>query len=216
MTAGEASPALPYLLDGAVVTLWLTVVCVLTSSVAGVLVAVTELYAWRPVRLAMSATAFGVRGIPVLVLLIGFYFGLPTVGVETSPLISAIAVLTIYFGAYLGDVFRSALASVPVTQFDASRSLGMRRHQLYLHVILPQCVRIALPPYLNQCLRLLKNTSLASVVGVRELALSGDQIVNRDFAVMQTYLTVAAIYFALCYPISAAARHLERRLARGG
>jgi polar amino acid transport system permease protein len=139
------------------------------------------------------------------------YFGLPTLGVTVSPLTAAGASLTIYVGAYLGEIWRGSIESVPKAQWEAAEGLALSRFQRMMKVILPQAIRIATPPTVGFMVQIIKNTSLASVVGFVELARSGQIINNSLFEPFLIYTIIAVIYFALCYPISRISRRLEMR-----
>lgn len=150
-----------------------------------------------------------IQGIPVLILLFMSYYGLSRLGLELPPILAASLSLAIYAGGYLGEIWRGAIQSVPEPQWEASASLALSRPQQYRYVILPQSVRIALPPTVGFLVQLVKNTSIVSIVGVVELARAGQLINNATFQPFHVFIAVAAIYFAICYPLSRLSRHLE-------
>ena len=168
-------------------------------------------------NLATAAFIQLVQGTPLLVLLFLGYFGLPEFGVSVSPLAAGAVALAIYVSAYLGDIWRGALETVARAQWEAAECLGMTRAQRMCHVVLPQAMRIATAPTVGFVVQLVKNTSLASVVGIVELTRAGQIINNSIFRPFEIYLLVALLYFALCYPVSTLSRRLEtRRGARPG
>ena len=114
-----------------------------------------------------------IQGTPLLVIMFLTYFGLPALGLTVSPLMAAGASLTIYVSAYLGEIWRGCIESVPKPQWEAAEGLALSRSQRMIKVILPQAVRIATPPTVGFMVQIIKNTSLASVVGFVELARSG-------------------------------------------
>ena len=157
-----------------------------------------------------------VQGIPLLVWLFVFFFGLSIVGITVSPWIAAAAAYSIYAGAFLGEIWRGALISIPRTQWEAGRSIGMTFLDQLRYVIVPQAVRVAIPPTVGFTVQLVKNTSLAAVIGFVELTREGQLTTAATFQPFAVYLIVAALYFCLCYPLTRYSRALERtrRVAR--
>ena len=131
------------------------------------------------------------------------------------PLVAAGISFTLYAGAFLGEIWRGCIEAVPKTQWEASDCLGLNRFQQYAYVVLPQAMRIAIPPTVGFMVQIVKNTSLASVIGFVELARAGQIVNNSTFEPFTIFCIVAAIYFALCYPLSLASRHLERKAHAG-
>ena len=161
------------------------------------------------------AFVYVVQGTPLLVQLFLAYFGAAAAGLDVPPLAAAAIAFTLYASAFLGEIWRGALDAVPDGQRDAARALGLRPWPILRLVILPQAIRPAIPPTVGFMVHLVKNTALASVVGFRELTRAGQLVANNTFQPLAVYLTVAAFYFALCYPLSRAARALEARLLGG-
>jgi len=155
-----------------------------------------------------------VQGTPLLIVLFLSYFGLGILGYKLIPLVAAGISLTLYAAAFLGEIWRGCIEAVPRTQWEASDCLGLNRAQQYVYVILPQ-VRLAIPPTVGFMVQIVKNTSLASVIGFVELARAGQIVNNSTFEPFVIFSAVAAIYFVLCYPLSIAARTLERKAHAG-
>lgn len=207
-----------FLLDAAKWTLLLTFLAALFGALFGLVVALARV-AENSVLRALAGGYIGVvQGIPVLILLFLSYYGLSRAGFNLPSLVAASISLSIYASGYLGDIWRGAIQSVPVQQWEASASLALTRPQQYRTIILPQAVRIALPPTVGFLVQLVKNTSIISIVGVVELARAGQLINNATFQPFPVFITVAAIYFAICFPLSWASRKLEMRFNayRGG
>ncbi|SIT35621.1 Amine acid ABC transporter, permease protein, 3-TM region, His/Glu/Gln/Arg/opine family [Paraburkholderia ribeironis] len=202
---------LEFLLDGALWTVVLSLVALIGGGVAGFVVALARISPRKGVRIAATGYVQLIQGTPLLVVMFVTYFGLPTVGVTISPLVAAGASLTLNVSAYLGEIWRGAIESVPKPQWEAAECLALSRAQRMFRVILPQAVRIATPPTVGFMVQIIKNTSLASVVGFVELARSGQIINNSLFQPFIVYVIIAAVYFCLCYPISRLSRSLERR-----
>ena len=195
-------------------TLWtigLSLIGLLGGGIAGFTIALCRISPNRIMRLLSAGYVQLIQGTPLLVIMFLTYFGLPTLGVTVSPLTAAGASLTIYVGAYLGEIWRGSIQSVPKPQWEAAEGLALSRSQRMMKVILPQAVRIATPPTVGFMVQIIKNTSLASVVGFVELARSGQIINNSLFEPFLIYSIIALIYFALCYPISRISRRLEMR-----
>jgi polar amino acid transport system permease protein len=153
-----------------------------------------------------------VQGIPLLVLLFIAYFGFSIAGFNSSPLWTVVIAFSLYAAAYLAEIWRGCIQSVPSTQWEASACLGFPRHLQLLQVILPQAVRIAIPPTVGFTVQLVKNTSLASAVGFIELARAGQILNNATFRPFTIFLIIALIYFSICFPLSYLSRKLEGSL----
>ena len=169
-------------------------------------------------RAAVAASALVIEAFqstPLLMQLFLVFFGLPLVGVDVSPWLAATVALSLYAGAYLAEIWRGCVEAIPQGQWDGSASLGLRYLAQLRLVILPQALRIAVPPTVGFLVQLVKSTALASVLGYRELTKTGQILTNATFQPFLIYGLVALIYFAMCYPLTACARSLERRLAVG-
>jgi polar amino acid transport system permease protein len=189
----------------------LSLVALIGGGLVGLLVALARISPREGVRIAATGYVQLIQGMPLLVIMFVTYFGLPTVGVTISPLVAAGVSLTLNVSAYLGEIWRGAIQSVPKPQWEAAECLALTRTQRMVRVIFPQAVKIATPPTVGFTVQIIKNTSLASVVGFVELARSGQIINNSLFQPFIVYLIIAAVYFCLCYPISRLSRSLERR-----
>lgn len=196
---------------GALWTIGLSLIGLLGGGIAGFVIALCRISPSRTVRLLSGGYVQLIQGTPLLVIMFLTYFGLPTLGLTVSPLTAAGASLTIYVGAYLGEIWRGSIESVPKPQWEAAEGLALSRSQRMTKIILPQAIRIATPPTVGFMVQIIKNTSLASVVGFVELARSGQIINNSLFEPFLIYTIIAVIYFALCYPISRISRRLEMR-----
>lgn len=205
-----------FLLQGAVWTVVLSGLAFVGGGLLGFLVALGRVSASRALRRTTSLYVQLVQGTPLLVLMFLAYFGLSAIGLKLSPLAAAGASLTVYVGAYLGEIWRGCIESVPRPQWEAAECLALSRTQRMFKVILPQAVRIATPPTVGFMVQIIKSTSLASVVGFVELARSGQIINNSIFEPFLIYSIIAVIYFALCFPISLWSRSLERRVGFAG
>jgi polar amino acid transport system permease protein len=201
-----------YLLQAARWTILLSLIAIAGGAVLGLALALARVSKLRVLRALAIVYIQIVQGTPLLILLFLSYFGLSLVGFRLDPLVAAGISLTFYVGAFLGEIWRGCIEAVPRTQWEASDCLGLNRLQQYAYVILPQAIRIATPPTVGFMVQVVKNTSLASIIGFVELTRAGQIVNNSTFQPFLVFLFVAAIYFAICYPLSVASRVLERKL----
>jgi len=150
-----------------------------------------------------------------LVLLTFVYYLMPLTGIDLPPFWGVVLVIALYYAAFISEVFRAGILSLPQAQWDAARSLGMTRGLLLQIVILPQALRLAAPPYVSLCVSLVKATSLVSIVGLWELTMASREVVERTLAPFQIFIGAASIYFCICYTLALYGRYLERRALLG-
>ena len=155
------------------------------------------------------------QGTPLLMQLFLAYFGLALLGWDTSAWTAAALALTLYTSAFLTEIWRGCVASIPKGQWEAAASLALSFGEQLRHVVLPQALKIALPPTVGFLVQVVKGTALASIVGFVELTKTGSMISNATFQPFVVYSVVALMYFALCFPISLSAQALERKLNVG-
>ena len=155
------------------------------------------------------------RCTPLLVQIVWFYYALPVVlGIDIPAHLAAVLVLSLYTGAFYAEIIRGGVNSIERGQWDAARAIGMRRNQVMRHVILPQAVKRMIPPFMNQSIIQLKNTSLVSTIAVADLLYQGTIITAATYRPLEVYTMVAIIYFLVLFPLTLAAQQVERRLAR--
>ena len=203
---------LSYLIQAAQWTVLLSLIAFLGGGLLGLGVALCRISQHATLRWLTGACIQLVQGTPLLVILFLAYFGLSIVGFQLAPLIAAGISLTIYSAAFLGEIWRGCIQAVPKTQWEAAECLGLNRVEQLFKVILPQAARIAVPPTVGFMVQIVKNTSLASVIGFVELSRAGNLVNNATFQPFLVFTTVAFFYFCLCYPLSVASRRLERKL----
>jgi polar amino acid transport system permease protein len=204
-----------YLVTAAQWTVLLSLIAFAGGTLVGLPVALMRVSKVAALRIVASAYIQLIQGTPLLIVLFLSYFGLGIMGYKLAPLVAAGVALTLYAAAFLGEIWRGCIEAVPRTQWEASDCLGLNRFQQYAYVVLPQAMRIAIPPTVGFMVQIVKNTSLASVIGFVELARAGQIVNNSTFEPFTIFCIVAAIYFALCYPLSLASRHLERKAHAG-
>jgi len=155
------------------------------------------------------------RCTPLLVQIVWFYYALPVVlGIDIPAHVAAVLVLSLYTGAFYAEIIRGGVNSIERGQWDAARAIGMRRRQVMRHVILPQAVKRMIPPFMNQSIIQLKNTSLVSTIAVADLLYQGTIITAATYRPLEVYTMIAIIYFLVLFPLTLAAQQVERRLAR--
>jgi len=194
-------------------TLLLSAIAFAGGGIGGLALLVLRVSRSAPAREAVKLYIELFQGTPLLMQLFLVFFGLPLVGIEVSPWLAATVSLALYASAYLVEIWRGCVDAVPLGQWDASASLGMRYLAQLRLVILPQALRLAVPPTVGFLVQLVKSTALASIIGYSELTKTGQILTNATFQPFVIYTLVALIYFAMCYPLTSAARRLERRLA---
>jgi polar amino acid transport system permease protein len=193
-------------------TLALTAIAFAGGGMVGLTIALLRVAPFSPLRWLGALYVHAVQGTPLLAWLFVFFFGLSIVGVEVSPWIAAAASYSIYAGAFLGEIWRGSLQGIPRTQWEAGASLGLGLTAQLRYIIVPQATRLAIPPTVGFLVQLIKNTSLAAVIGFVELTREGQLTTAVTFRPFAVYLTVAALYFLLCFPLTQWSRRLERRM----
>ncbi|WP_440466294.1 amino acid ABC transporter permease [Pseudomonas sp. YH-1] len=204
---------LPILLNGAVVTVQVTIASFLLSSLIGLAFALMMVSKVRAVALFGISVVNVIRGLPIIVQLFYIYFVLPDFGVQLSAMQAGIIGLGIAYSAYQAENFRAGIQAIQQGQIEAAESLGMRGPMIMRRVVLPQAFRIALPPYGNTLVMMLKDSSLVSTITVAEMTRAGQLIASSTFENMTVYTLVALLYLALSLPLSFALRRLEARIA---
>lgn len=200
-----------YLLAAARWTVLLTLIAFAGSAVVGMIVAIMRITPWAPVRWLAFVYTQVVQGTPLLVWLFLIYFGVAALGSPMNRWLAAGLAFAIYGGAFLGEIWRGSLVSIAKTQWEAGASLGLSFAQQLRYVIIPQSIRISIPPTIGFLVQLIKNTSLAATIGLVELTREGQLTAASTFAPFAVFLTVAAIYFVMCFPLTQLSRRLEKK-----
>lgn len=198
------------LLQGLVWTVLLSIIAFIFGGLLGFAVALAGIAKNKALVALVNGYTVLVQGTPVLILMFIVYFGLPVFGIEVSSLFAASVAMTIFASAFLGAIWRGSLQSVPRTQWEASDCLALTGLQGLFLVIMPQAIRIATPPTVGFMVQIVKNTSLASIIGMAEMTYIGKEINASTFQPFTTYLVIAFFYFCICFPLSAASRKFER------
>ena len=212
-TIREWPKYLPLLLRGAVVTVEISVLAMALAVVTGLVIVLARLYGVAPLRWASRAYVEVVRGTPLLIQLFLIYYGLPQIGIKLNAFLAAILGLGLNYAASESENYRAGIQSIPRGQTEASLALGMTRWQCLRRIILPQALPLVIPPVTNDFIAMFKDSSIVSVITMVELTKVYGMLAMSTYDYIGLGLMTAAIYFALSYPASIFANHLEKRLS---
>ena len=204
--------SLPTLLEGTFVTIKLTILILALGLVLGLIIAFSQTYGNKPVRLLVGIYDRVFRSVPELVLLLLVFYGLPNIGFRLSPFYAAVLALGLRSAAYMAQIFRGSFMSVGSDQLTAAYSLGMGEYKAFIYVIFPQAIRAFIPPFANEYAIILKDTSLAYAIGVVELLRHGQYIIAVEYKPLPIFLVIAAIYFVLTFGVARLLKMLENKL----
>src|SRR5690554_4662339 len=204
--------ALPYLLEGTLVTINLSLVSLALGVVLGVLLGFGQVYGNNLIKIIVLVYERVMRSIPLLVILFLIFFGFPELGIRFPAFTAAVIALGLRSASYQSQIYRGAIQSISGTQMKAALSLGMNRIQAFIYVIMPQALRVAIPPFANETAIVLKDTSLAYAIGVTELLRQGSYIIINSSQAMAIYLSVAVIYLILTVSINYLLNLYENKL----
>jgi len=191
-----------FIIEGLPIALSLTAYGLSVGFLIGLPLAILRVYGGRGWRLFVSAYERVMRSVPPLVLIFLFYFGIPATMLEIPGFLAVMLALGLCSSGYQSQIFRGALESIGSGQMDAARSLGMSKLQAIRLIVAPQALRFALPSWANELATMIKDTSLAFVVGVAELMRRADYVRAATFDPVLPFLVVAAIYFVVVFPIT--------------
>lgn len=211
-TLREWPKYLPLLLRGAVTTVELSILAMALAVVAGLAVALLRLYGIAPLRWLARAYVEVIRGTPLLIQLFLIYYGLPEVGIRLNAFFAAILGLGLNYAASEAENYRAGIQAIPAGQTEASEALGMNRGQTLRHIVLPQALRLVIPPVTNDFIAMFKDSSIVSVITMVELTKVYGMLAMSTYDYIGLGLMTAGIYFALSYPASIFANWLERKL----
>jgi len=197
-------------------TVLLSLVAFVGGGLVGLGLLLARLARWRGAETFTRLYSQLLQGTPLLMQLFLAFFGLSLLfGIDVPAWLAASLALTLYTSAYLSEIWYGCVSAIPRGQWEAADSLALSFGEKLRHVVGPQAARIAIPPTVGFLVQVIKGTALASVIGFVELTKAGTMITNATFQPFGTYACVALMYFALCWPISAWSRRLERKLRRG-
>jgi polar amino acid transport system permease protein len=201
----------PILLEGVWMTIAISISALVIASLLGLFWAILRVCGIAWLASSTKIVTNVIRGIPIIVLLFYLYFVLPEMGVQLSAFQAGALGLGLAYSAYMAEVFRSGIEAIDVGQIEAANSLGMSRMLMMRRIILPQAFKIALPPYSNNMVMLLKDSSQASVITVIELSMQAKLVASSSFKSATVFTLVALMYLCLSLPLMALAGWLERK-----
>jgi polar amino acid transport system permease protein len=196
---------------GFVVTLELSAMAIVCSTIFGFMTGLVLTSKSKGLKAPFKVYVEIFRGSPLLIQLFMIFFGLPYLGIEISLFQTTILVFTLYGGAYIAEIFRSGIESVPKGQFEAAASMGLTYAQTMKTIILPQAMKVSLPPLMGFHIGLIKDTSIASVIGYMEVVKEGKAIINITSKPFDVYIVISLLFFAICYPLSLFVTAMEKR-----
>lgn len=202
-----------FLMSGLQMTLLVSAATLVLAMLGGLLLALLDMSKYRPLR--WIGITFGeiVRNTPILVQLLWVYYVLPIVfGVNIAALVALIIGLAVYQAAFISEVYRSGIQSVPIGHREAAQVLGLTPLQSFRRIVLPQAVRMTLPPLASNFVQLIKFSSLGAVISVNEITRRGMELSATNFRPLETFTFIAVVYFLICWPLAMAIRWWERRL----
>jgi len=206
----------PLFWKGVLVTLAYTATTILLGLVIGLLIGLGRLSRSKLLNVPLVAFIEAFRCTPLLVQIVWFYYALPVLlHIQIPATTAAVLVLSCYTGAFYAEIFRGGIISIERGQWDAARALGLRPWPMMRKVILPQAVKRMIPPFVNQSITQLKNTSLVSTIAVPDLLYNGQLVTADTYRPLEVYTVVAIIYFVLLFPSTMLAQWYEKRLQRG-
>jgi polar amino acid transport system permease protein len=205
---------LPPLLLGAWTTIWITFVSMGLALTLGLIIALARLSTFAPSRWLAKAYVDFLRGTPLLLQLFYIYYVLPYVGIKMPAIVAGILGLSLNYAAYLSEVYRTSIQAVDKGQVEAARTVGLRPLQILALVVMPQAMRIAIPPLGNYFIALFKDTALVAIISVKELMFTADQLASTTYQYVAIYTLAFALYFSISYPASLLVMRLERRMSK--
>jgi len=200
------------LLGAAQWTVYLSLIAFIGGGIVGMLLLILRLSKARGADTFVGGYVQLFQGTPLLMQLFLAYFGIALFGINTSAWVAASVALTLYTSAFLTEIWRGCVAAIPKGQWEASSSLALSFGEQLRHIVLPQAIKIAIPPTVGFLVQVIKGTALASVIGFIELTKAGTMISNATFKPFVVYSCVALMYFVLCFPVSLYAKSLERKM----
>jgi polar amino acid transport system permease protein len=205
---------LPFLLSGLWLTLTISAITLVASVILGMVVALADMSRFWPVRLVGQVWGEVIRNTPILVQLLWTYYVLPIVfGIEINAFFASIIGLSIYSSAFIAEVYRAGIQSVPKGHREAAQVLGLSPFDAFARIVMPQAIRTILPPLAANFVQLIKYSSLASVISVGEVTRRATELSSTTFRPLEIFSFVALVYLVICWPLAQAIRIWERRLA---
>ncbi|AJG99704.1 amino acid ABC transporter permease [Clostridium beijerinckii] len=208
--------SLPSLLSGLSVTIEVAVISLILAVIFGIILGIFSISTSKILKCISTIYIYIVRGTPLMVQALFLYFGVgQAFGIRFDPIVAGVITLTVNATAYMAEIFRGGIQAVDNGQMEAARSLGLNYSKAMRKVILPQAVKIMIPSILNQFIVTLKDTSILTVISIRELTSSGQIIIARNFKALQMYAIVACMYFIVITVLTLISSYIERKISYG-
>jgi polar amino acid transport system permease protein/polar amino acid transport system substrate-binding protein len=206
----------PSLVSGLWVTIEIAVISLILAVILGIILGIFSISTSKILKSISAVYIYIIRGTPLMIQALFLFFGVgQALNIRFDPMVAAIITLTVNATAYMAEIFRGGIQAVDNGQMEAARSLGLSYSKAMRKVILPQAVKVMIPSILNQFIVTLKDTSILSVISIRELTLSGQIIIARNFRPLEMYAIVAVMYFIIITILTLVSRYVERRLSYG-
>ena len=204
--------SLPYLIQGALITIEITLMAVGIGFFIGLFAGIARICRIKALRIIATIYADCIRGTPLLVQIFLIYFALPMlIHTQINPFVAAVTACAINSGAYVSEIFRAGIQAIDQGQFEAGRSLGLSWWQTMYYIILPQAFHNILPPLGHEFITMLKDSSLVSVIGFEELTRRGQLIIAQTYASFEIWMTVAALYLIMTLAIAKFVSFMEHK-----
>lgn len=204
--------SLPYLIQGALITIEITLMAVGIGFFIGLFAGIARICRIKALRIIATIYADCIRGTPLLVQIFLIYFALPMlIHTQINPFVAAVTACAINSGAYVSEIFRAGIQAIDQGQFEAGRSLGLSWWQTMYYIILPQAFHNILPPLGNEFITMLKDSSLVSIIGFEELTRRGQLIIAQTYASFEIWMTVAALYLIMTLAIAKFVSFMEHK-----
>ena len=204
--------SLPFLLSGSLVTIKVAIWAMIGSIIFGLVIALTRISNFRILNTMSFLYVQLMRGTPLLVLLTVIYYGLPRIGLRLDPFVAGVLGLSMCDGAYMGEIFRSGIQSIHKGQIEAAKALGVPSRKIMQYIILPQAMRVIIPPMTSESVIILKNASLLSVIAISELMQTGLNIIAWKANVFTPLVGVTVFYLLMTLPLIYLSDKLEKKM----
>ena len=205
---------LGFLASGIEMTLFISAVTLVVATLLGLVIAIMQISRFRIARIVALSIGEIVRNTPILVQLLWVYYVLPIVfNVRIDALAASILGLSLYSAVFISEVFRAGIQTVPVGHREAAQVLGLSPVQSFVRIVLPQAIRMTLPPLASNFVQLIKFSSLGAVISVSEITRRGMELSSSTFRPLEIFTFIAVVYFFICWPLAMGIRIWERRLA---
>ena len=206
---------LDFLLSGLQMTLIVSAITLVLAIIGGLIIALLDMSRFRALRLIGLSFGELIRNTPILVQILWVYYVLPmTLGINISAFTALVIGLTVYSSAFIAEVYRAGIQAVPKGHKEAAQVLGLSPSQTFIRIVLPQAIRMTLPPLAANFVQLIKYSSLGSVISVSEITRRGMELSASTFRPLEIFTFIAVVYFLICWPLAMSIRLWERRLTQ--